>query len=87
MKLLILLNTITVIIVQIYLYDVDSLQILDLHQAQNVHVYVQCKNTQSLIQCSLVTASDAENSRSACFDWQNFIRTGINFIINFEIYR
>ena len=26
-------------------------------------------------------ASDAENSRSACFDWHNFIRTGLNFEI------
>ena len=24
-------------------------------------------------------ASDAENSRSACFDWHNFIRTGIKY--------
>ena len=27
------------------------------------------------------TFSDAENSRSACFDWHNFLRTGIKFEI------
>ena len=30
---------------------------------------------------ALVTTSDVENSRSACFDWHNFIRTGIKYEI------
>ena len=29
--------------------------------------------------------SDAENSRSACFDWHNFIRTGIKYKILLHI--
>ena len=32
-------------------------------------------------QISVVKYSDAENSRSACFDWHNFIQTGIKFEI------
>ena len=29
--------------------------------------------------------SDAKNSRSACFDWHNFIRTGLNYEILLHI--
>ena len=32
-----------------------------------------------------VKTSDVENSRTACFDWHNFIRTGINYEILLHI--
>ena len=34
---------------------------------------------------NICNSSDAENSRSACFDWHNFIRTGITYEILLHI--